>query len=96
VLDCLTVFAALDVVFVGIFCPPDELRRRELARGDRVPGQAVAQLATAHAYPVYDIECDPSTATPLECALQIKQYLAAPEPQSAFDGIRRALIERPH
>lgn len=30
-LDCLTVFAAFDVVFVGIFCPPGELRRRELA-----------------------------------------------------------------
>jgi chloramphenicol 3-O phosphotransferase len=56
----------------------------------------VAQLATVHAYPVYDIECDTSTGTPLECALQIKQYLAAPEPQSAFGGLRRALIEQPH
>jgi chloramphenicol 3-O phosphotransferase len=27
--DCLTVFAGLDVVFVGVRCDPDELERRE-------------------------------------------------------------------
>jgi hypothetical protein len=45
-LDCLTVFAGLDVVlFVGIHCSIIELRRRERARGDREIGQAEAQLA---------------------------------------------------
>jgi chloramphenicol 3-O phosphotransferase len=49
-LDCLTVLTGLDVVFVGLHCAAEELTRRERVRGDRVPGQAAAQLAHVHAH----------------------------------------------
>lgn len=38
--DCTTVFAGIDVVFVGIHCFLDELQRREQQRGDRPVGTA--------------------------------------------------------
>jgi chloramphenicol 3-O phosphotransferase len=90
-LDCLQVFAGIDVVLVGVFCPPDELRRREEARGDRVPGQAEAQLAAVHEHHIYDVECDTSTDSLRDCALRIRRYLAEPEQESTFDHLRRTL-----
>ncbi|MEU4315908.1 AAA family ATPase [Nocardia sp. NPDC024068] len=53
--DCLEVMAGLEVVFVGVHCAPAELRRRELARGDREPGTAERQLEQVHAHGVYDL-----------------------------------------
>jgi chloramphenicol 3-O phosphotransferase len=90
--DCLTVFAGIEVVFVGVHCPVEELRRRELARGDRTVGQAAAQLPAVHAHGSYDIECDTGTATPMRCATQIKDYLTGGHRPTAFDQLRR----RPH
>jgi len=68
-LDCLAVFAAFDVVFVGVRCAPAELARRERLRGDREPGLALAQHERVHAHGHYDLECDTTNASPLDCAL---------------------------
>ncbi len=81
----------LDVVFVGVRCPEQELARREKARSDRQPGQAAAQLRQVHSYGSYDIECDTTTASPRDCALTIKQSLdQLPNPR-AFDRLRSTL-----
>lgn len=86
--DCLEVLDGLDVVFVGVHCPPGELERRERARGDRVPGQAAAQLQSVHQHGLYDFECDTGTSSPRECALAIKEFLGrAPVPR-AFETLR--------
>jgi chloramphenicol 3-O phosphotransferase len=91
-LDCLAVLAGLDVVFVGVRCSAPELERRERARGDREPGQAAAQERQVHAHGVYDIECDTTSTSPLDCALAIKDFLARCPAPGAFDRLRSALL----
>lgn len=92
-LDCLAVLADFDVVFVGVRCVPAELTRRERLRGDRELGQAAAQQELVHAHGCYDIECDTTSTSPLDCALSIKEFLARPEPPTAFDELRTMLAE---
>jgi chloramphenicol 3-O-phosphotransferase len=85
--------AMLDVTFVGVHCDPVELARRERARGDRVPGQAAAQLTQVHAHGTYDLECDTTTDSPDHCASQIAQFLAQrTHGPTAFDRLRSALL----
>ncbi|MET9228174.1 AAA family ATPase [Lentzea sp. NPDC003310] len=86
--DCLEVLEGLDVVLVGVHCPPDELERRERARGDRIPGQGVAQLESVHRHGVYDFEVDTSTRSPRECAQAIREFLDRAPRARAFDELR--------
>jgi chloramphenicol 3-O phosphotransferase len=48
--------ADCDVFFVGIHCSLEELRRRELARGDRPRGSAEADYNLVHKGMRYDLE----------------------------------------
>lgn len=52
--------ADFDVFWVGVHCDPDEIDRRELARGDRTPGEGRAhvELDRIHAHGPYDVEVD--------------------------------------
>lgn len=87
--DCLEVLEGLAVVLVGVHCPPDELERRERARGDRVPGQGAAQLESVHQHGLYDFECDTSASNPRECALAIKEFVnRRATAVRAFDELR--------
>ena len=92
-LDCLSVLADFEVVFVGVRCAPAELARRERLRGDREPGLAQAQQELVRAHGRYDIECDTTTTSPLDCALTIRDFLARPDPPTAFDELRTMLAE---
>jgi chloramphenicol 3-O phosphotransferase len=87
--DCLKLMAGLEVVFVGVRCSPDELERREQARGDRVSGQSADQLERVHTHGIYDLECDTTTATAHACALQVKAFLDSGVRPTAFDILRR-------
>ncbi|WP_330451302.1 MULTISPECIES: phosphotransferase-like protein [unclassified Streptomyces] len=89
-LDCLTVLRPEDVLFVGVHCPPDELARRELARGDRPQGLAAHQYDLVHGHGDYDLECDTSVASPRECAQQIKEFLPYRPSPTAFTRLRRS------
>jgi chloramphenicol 3-O phosphotransferase len=51
-----SLLAACDVFFVGIHCSVEELRRRELARGDRAKGSAEADYNLVHKGMRYDLE----------------------------------------
>ena len=84
--DCLRVFDGLEVLFVGVHCPLEELRRREKARGDREIGQAEFHLSRVHAHDEYDVECDSSLLTPLQCAQRVVEHVGTP-PQ-AFPRLR--------
>lgn len=86
--DCLTVLAGLDVVLVGVHCSAAELARRERARGDRELGQAAARLERVHAHGLYDLECDTTSASPVACALRIREFLAERSRPGAFDQLR--------
>jgi chloramphenicol 3-O phosphotransferase len=88
--DCLDLFCPEDVVLVGVRCPLPELERREQARGDRPPGLAARQIDQVHAHGVYDIECDTSVASPLDCARQIKDFLPHRPAPTAFQRLAAA------
>ncbi|MEU1468513.1 AAA family ATPase [Streptomyces sp. NPDC005761] len=89
-LDCLAVLPPEDVVFVGVHCPPDELIRREAARGDRPQGLAAHQYDLVHAHGDYDLECDTGAAGPRACAQRIKDFLPHRPHPTAFTRLRRS------
>ncbi|MFE9552514.1 chloramphenicol phosphotransferase CPT family protein [Streptomyces sp. NPDC006703] len=91
-LDCLTVLPPEDVLFVGVHCQPDELARRELARGDRPPGLAAHQYELVHVHEDYDLECETSTAGSRECAQRIKEFLPHRPSPTAFTRLRRRYL----
>lgn len=59
----LDVLKGVDVFFVGIHCPLQELERREVERNDRPVGGARKDFETIHAFNTYDLEIE-STLTP--------------------------------
>lgn len=63
--------AGLDVFWVGVHCDLTELERREIARGDRVHGQARGQLDIIHQFTKYDFEVDTAKTSPEHCASQV-------------------------
>ncbi|MEM1148543.1 MAG: chloramphenicol phosphotransferase [Pseudomonadota bacterium] len=65
------VLADLDVFWVGVHCDLEELERREVARGDRVRGQARGQYDIVHEHAIYDVSVDTTTQTPDACAHRI-------------------------
>lgn len=94
-LDCLGLFSAGNVVLVGVRCSLEELQRRERARGDRPPGLAARQFQHVHAHGLYDITCDTTAATALECARQIRAFLPRRPTPTAFEQLRRKLLTDP-
>lgn len=56
----LRVLEGIDLFFVGVHCPLDELERRERMRGDRTIGDARRDYFTVHAHCRYDCEVDSS------------------------------------
>ncbi|MFE7168704.1 chloramphenicol phosphotransferase CPT family protein [Streptomyces sp. NPDC057616] len=89
--DCLELFGAAHVVLVGVHCSPEELERREQARGDRPAGLAAMQFQRVHAHGVYDLECDTTTASALDCARQIGAFLPQRPTPTAFERLRTEL-----
>lgn len=58
----------LRVLWVGVRCNAEVAARREIARGDRVPGMAAAQADLVHQGIVYDLEVDTTHAEAMDCA----------------------------
>lgn len=75
----------LDVFFVGLHFPLDELELREKRRGDRRPGEARADHAATHTFGEYDLELD-GTKPAAELAVAL---LAAWEARSAPGAFAR-------
>lgn len=73
-----SIFAGLELVMVDITCPPDELRRRNIARGDRGEHQSDEQLELMTRDFRKDITIDAMTVMPDEAALRILSYCGYP------------------
>lgn len=58
----------LAVLWVGVRCEAAVTGWREVARGNRVAGTAVAQADVVHRGVVYDLEIDTTHAEAMECA----------------------------
>jgi chloramphenicol 3-O phosphotransferase len=80
----LTALAGHDVWMVGLHCELAELERRELARGDRRPGQARGQFGEVHRGVRYDMELDTGLKTVDEAADEIALFVEASMGPVAF------------
>ncbi|MEU6539042.1 chloramphenicol phosphotransferase [Streptomyces sp. NPDC047000] len=93
-LDCLGLFAPGDVVLVGVCCSLQELEleleleRRERERGDRPASLAAHQFKRVHAHGLYDIECDATTVSAVDCARQIRDFLLPGRSSSRWSARR--------
>lgn len=85
--ECVTLLHGLPVLFVHVTCPPEELRRREAARGDRRIGQAEQQLAELHPRSTYDLIVDTFDSTTEECVSRITARLHSIESCTAFQTL---------
>jgi chloramphenicol 3-O phosphotransferase len=81
-------FEGLEVFFVGVHCPLDELERRERQRKERRPGLARLQYEQVHARALYDIDVDTSELSPEACAARILACWRAPQRALAFERLR--------
>lgn len=69
------VLAGVDVLWIGLHAPANELRRRERARGDRPLGDAENDLGTVHTFHAYGLELD-STEGVDACARRLAEVVA--------------------
>ncbi|HII15129.1 MAG TPA: chloramphenicol phosphotransferase [Nanoarchaeota archaeon] len=72
--DCVTTLAPFDILFVGVHCPLETLKRREIARRDRAVGIAEMQFPHVHEGKIYDIEVHTEQKSPFECAATIAEF----------------------
>lgn len=64
-----------EVLYVHVTCPVEELRRREVERGNRKIGNAEGQITYLEPQEGYDITVDTSIASLDECARKILTLL---------------------
>ena len=77
----------IEALYVGVFCPLEEVERREIKRGDRAIGYSRGQYDRVHLHGPYDVEVDTSILGPEEVAQVIKAALDTPPAPSAFRRI---------
>ena len=80
-----TILSPFDVLFVKVFCPLDELERREISRGDRTIGLARNQYDQVHRYAVYDVEVDTSAEAPEDAAVRVLKALESQRHSRALE-----------
>lgn len=90
-----TILSPFDVLFVKVFCPLDELERREVARGDRTIGLARDQYGQVHRFAVYDVEVDTSTESPEDASVRVLQALGNQQHPRALAQMVE-MVKRPH
>ncbi len=92
-LRLLNLLAHIDVFFVGLHCPLEELERREQARGDRRIGEARADFHNAHVSCAYDLDVDSTQAVEANVQAVIAAWNRRQRP-SAFESMAR--LAPPH
>lgn len=85
--ECVRLLHDYPVLFVQVTCPVEELRRREIARGNREQGQGEAQLELLEPKDTYDLILDTFTYPTEDCVRLIEKKLAQPETFTAFQTL---------
>jgi len=88
--NLLELFDDLEVIFIGVHCPLEELERRESERGDRRAGMARLQFEQVHTRAIYDIEVDTFVLSPEECAVIIADYVNSGRRPTAFEQLQES------
>jgi len=68
--------SGIDWRLVGVLAPLAVLHERENARGNRIAGEAAAQIGVIHRGIVYDLTVDTSVQSPEECAAAVLSAFA--------------------
>ena len=68
----------IEWLLVGVLAPLDVLEERERSRGNRIAGEARAQVDVVHRGIDYDLTVDTSRQSPDECARSILEALTPP------------------
>lgn len=71
----LSIFKGFDILMVEVYCPLDECRRRNIARGDRGESQSQEQHDIMNKNIKYDFSIDTSVDDVKECAAKILREL---------------------
>lgn len=79
----------IDALCVGVYCPPEELERREIARRDRAPGYSRSQWDRVHVHEPYDARVDTASQTTEEAVALIRRTLASPPEAPFFAHVRQ-------
>lgn len=87
--DLVDVCDGLDVLLVHLRAHPDELDRRERARGDREVGTARIQQDLVHSHGDCDLEVDTTGVSPAEVAARVSDLVNRPPRSRAFDRLSR-------
>lgn len=80
-----TLLRAHAVLFVGLHCGLEELRRREAARGDRPAGSAEADFSAIHIAKRYDLELQTEDGTAANVARILAALATSPGPSGFFE-----------
>jgi chloramphenicol 3-O phosphotransferase len=73
--DFFEVFSDYPVIYVGVYCPLEELVRREEERGDRPKGLAQEQYQFVHKGIDYDVEVNTFYESSEQCVDKILNFL---------------------
>ncbi len=77
--DCVRTLRDYPIVFVGVHCPVEELRRREESRGDRQVGQGEGQLTYVHQQgEIYDVEVNTLSESLDSCVERVLGTMKTP------------------
>jgi chloramphenicol 3-O phosphotransferase len=73
-------FSEFGLLKVGLRCSLAELKRREILRGDRSPGEAEGQFPLVHQHLAYDLELDTTSTHPSANARKIVEFIRMLQP----------------
>lgn len=82
--ECVRLLHDYPVLFVHVCCPVEELRRREISRGDREEGQGEAQLELLEPQDCYDLIVDTFAMPTGDVVRRIEERLLQQETWAAF------------
>lgn len=82
--DLIPILRNSSVMLVHVVCSIEELRRREIERGDRLHGQAESQLQYLIPQDTYDLTVDTSLSSSDDCADRIIESSKCPNQWNAF------------
>lgn len=89
--ELISVLKDYSVLFVHVTCSIEDLRKREIERGDREQGQAESQLQYLVPKDIYDLTVDTSLFDVDNCAEKILEIVKHPNQWKAF----KMLCEQP-
>jgi chloramphenicol 3-O phosphotransferase len=85
--ECVNLLDGSRVLFVGVYCDPKEVQRKETHR--RTPsGLGQSQIVSVHSHEVYDLKVDSCEFGPGEIAQQILKAQSEPQLPTAFQQLK--------